>query len=59
MNETPARANAAKPFPLEHDPDGTATGTVCAALALAVLMLVVPDRHDLVTRPGRFPIVHI
>ena len=41
MNETPAGATAAKPVLLEHDPGGTATGIVCAALALAVLVLVV------------------
>ena len=41
MNEAPTRASAAKRVQPEHDPDVTPTRIVCAALALAVLVLVV------------------
>jgi hypothetical protein len=41
MNKTPARADAAERVLPEHDPSGTPAGIVCAALALAVLVLVV------------------
>ena len=41
MNNTPARATAAERVLPEHDPSGTPTGIVCAALALAVLVLIV------------------
>jgi hypothetical protein len=41
MNEAPARASAAKRVQPEHDPDGMPARIVCAALALALLVLVV------------------
>jgi hypothetical protein len=41
MNKTPARATAAERVLPEHDRGGTPTSIVCAALALAVLVLVV------------------
>jgi hypothetical protein len=40
MNKTPARAGAAERVLPEHGRDGTPTSIVCAALALAVLVLV-------------------
>jgi hypothetical protein len=41
MNKTPARAIATARYLPPHDRGGTATRIVCAALALAVLVLVV------------------
>jgi hypothetical protein len=41
MNKTPARAAAAERTLPEYDHGGTPTMIVCAALALAVLVLVV------------------
>ena len=41
MNTTPARATAAERVLPEPDPSGTPAGIVCAALALALLVLVV------------------
>ena len=41
MNKTPARASAAERVLAEHGRDGTPTTIVCAALALAVLVLMV------------------
>jgi hypothetical protein len=41
MNKTPARATAAARYQPHHDRGGTPTKIVCAALALAVLVLVV------------------
>jgi hypothetical protein len=41
MNKTPARATVAERVLPEHDRGGTPAGIVCAALALAVLVLVV------------------
>jgi hypothetical protein len=41
MNKTSARAAAAERVLPEHDPRGTPAGIVCAALALALLVLVV------------------
>jgi hypothetical protein len=41
MNKTPAQAAAAERTLLGHDPSGTPAGIVCAALVLAVLVLVV------------------
>ena len=41
MTETPARATTAARHLPEHDRGGTPTRIVCAALALAVLVLVV------------------
>jgi hypothetical protein len=41
MNKTPARAVAAERVLSDHDRNGTPTSIVCAALALAVLVLVV------------------
>jgi hypothetical protein len=41
MNKTPARAGAAERVLPEHGRGGTPTIIVCAALALAVLVLVV------------------
>jgi hypothetical protein len=41
MNKTSARATAAQRVLPEHDPSGTPTGIVCAALALALLVLIV------------------
>jgi hypothetical protein len=41
MNKTPARATAAERVLPEHDSDGTTIRIVCAALALAVLVLVI------------------
>jgi hypothetical protein len=41
MNKPPARATAAERILAEHDRGGTPAGIVCAALALAVLVLVV------------------
>jgi hypothetical protein len=40
MNKTPARAGAAERVLPEHGRGGTPTSIVCAALALAVLILV-------------------
>ncbi len=40
MNETPARAIAAERGLPEQQPCGTPAGIVCAALALALLVLV-------------------
>jgi hypothetical protein len=40
MNKTPARASAAERILPEHGRDGTPASIVCAALALAVLVLV-------------------
>jgi hypothetical protein len=40
MNKTPGRAIVAKRDQPEHDRGGTPAGIVCAALALAVLVLV-------------------
>jgi hypothetical protein len=41
MNKTPARAAAAERILPEHDRGNTPTAIVCAALVLAVLVLVV------------------
>jgi hypothetical protein len=41
VNKTPARASAAERVLPEYGRDGTPTSVVCAALALAVLVLVV------------------
>jgi hypothetical protein len=41
MNKTPARTTVAERVLPEHDSSGTPAGIVCAALALAVLVLVV------------------
>jgi hypothetical protein len=41
MNKTPARATAAARYQPQRDRGGTPTRIVCAALALAVLVLVV------------------
>jgi hypothetical protein len=41
MSKTPAPATAAKRYLAEHDRGGTPARIVCAALALAVLVLVV------------------
>jgi hypothetical protein len=41
MTETPARATAAERHLPQRDRDGTPTRIVCAALALAVLVLIV------------------
>jgi hypothetical protein len=41
MSKTPARTTAAARYLPEHDRGGTATRIVCAALVLAVLVLVV------------------
>jgi hypothetical protein len=41
MNKTPARPTAAERVLPEHDPGGTPIRIVCAALALAVLVLVI------------------
>jgi uncharacterized iron-regulated membrane protein len=40
MNKTPARATAAQRYLPRHDRGGTPTRIVCAALVLAVLVLV-------------------
>jgi uncharacterized iron-regulated membrane protein len=40
MNQTPARATAAERVLPEHDRGGTPASIVCAALALAVVVLV-------------------
>jgi hypothetical protein len=41
MSKTPARATAAERYLPEHDRGGTPARMVCAALVLAVLVLVV------------------
>jgi hypothetical protein len=41
MSKTPARTTAAARYLPEHDRGGTPTRIVCAALVLAVLILVV------------------
>ena len=41
MNKIPARATAAARILPEHDRGGTPTSIVCAALALALLVLIV------------------
>jgi hypothetical protein len=41
MNKPPARATAAERVLPQYDPSGTPAGIVCAALALAVLVLIV------------------
>jgi len=60
MNETAARAAAAERVMPKHDPGGTPADVVCTAPALAAPCPGHPNRRDdPVTRPPRFPIVHI